>query len=160
MNFTPKQKEDILFLYCIEGVSAPNIAKKLELSRWSVETFLNKHNIIKRRAELRKEAREVALKEMAAKGYTISEMAKELDLAEITIRKGLKEYGIDPKKIMLDKEKELLISYLRAGLTINDIAKKMNVSPGGVQCKIRRAGIDAIAERKYYNEHEQKLSKE
>lgn len=147
MTFSPEQKEQILYMYCMEGLTTTAIAKTIGVSRWSVDTFLNKHNIIQRRRELRREEREQSIRQLFAENKSISEMADILGLGESTVRKYLNDYDLKYNE-KLAHEKNVLISYLRAGLTIEEIAEELNCSRSGVRYKINRAGIDAAYERK------------
>lgn len=148
MKFSPEQKEQILYMYCMEGLTTSKIAKVLNVSRWSVDTFLNKHNIIQRRKELRREEREQSIRQLFAENKSVSEMADILGLGESTIRKYLADYGLKYQHDDLNTERNALIAYLRAGLTIEEIAEKLNCSRSGVRYKINRAGINAASERK------------
>ena len=147
MTFSPEQKEQILTMYCMDGRATNDISKALGVSRWSIETFLNKHNIIQRRRELRREDREQSIRQLFAENKSVADIAKELDLEESTVRKYLSDYGLRYQHEDLDAEKTVLITYLRAGLTIEQIADKMKCSRSGVRYKINRVGINAASER-------------
>ena len=53
------------------------------------------------------------------------EIAEILDLAESTVRRYLTELGLKYQNKGLDAEREMLITYLRGGLTIEEISNRM-----------------------------------
>ena len=148
MTFSPEQKEQILYMYCMDGLTTRDISKALGVSSWSIETFLHKHNIIQRRRELRREDRENTIRKLYDEDKSVEEIAEILDLAESTVRRYLTELGLKYQNKGLDAEREMLVTYLRGGLTIEEISNRMNCSKNTVLYRIRRVGINAAEERK------------
>ena len=149
MNLTPNQKNEILYLYCIRELPTDEIAKIVKLSRWSVEAFLKKHNIVNRRREIRQEEREQYLRACVENGMSIAEIAASLEMEPSGIYHDMKKYNIPYKEKAAESGKADLIAMLHEGLSNADIAQRLNISVSGVKYRINKYHIDSAAERAY-----------
>ena len=149
MDLTAEQKREILYLYCVRELPTPDVARLVNLSRWSVEAFLKKHNIINRRREIRQEEREHYLRDCVENGMSIADIATTLDVEPSGIYHDMKKYNIPYKEKTAEHEKADLIAMLREGLSNADIAQRLNISVSGVKYRINKYHIDSAAERAY-----------
>lgn len=149
MTLTPKEKKEILYLYCVRELPTDEVAKIIKVSRWSIEAFLRKNDIINRRREIRQEEREQYLRECVENGMSIAEIATSLEMEPSGIYHDMKKYNIPYKEKAAEHEKADLIAMLREGLSNADIAQRLNISVSGVKYRINKYHIDSAAERAY-----------
>lgn len=122
-----------------EGYSTKYIAKKLNVTKSAVYSYIRKgkaNNALINYSPKKGTARKIIdydkLMDMYHKGYTLSEMGKELSASVITVRKVLLEYGISTSRdracVIHNQRYMKYIELYNSGYSMKDIAKEIGVS--------------------------------
>lgn len=110
-----------------EGMTLPEIAKKLNVSEGTIRVFTRKNNILKKMTE---NLKKIILEKLLA-GESKEEIMKSLNVKKFFIDKLAEENKVC--KTLREKRDKKIVKLIKDGMFISDVAKQFNLSNSQVR---------------------------